>query len=295
MRNDFESNYLAHHGILGMKWGRKNGPPYPLGASDHSAAEKKAGWRKSLGGGRNESLYDRKITRLERAAAASKRDADDLRKAGYKQEADAVQKVSDKNKAKADKVRQLKADNNGRMTKGQKVVVGVASAAALKSVIDTGRNVTTANAMLDGFTKIPLTTAVGKGAVQAGKVAAVAALATYGGVKLYKYMKSPEREQKKFDKIKEKTKKLSDKVDAGADMDTLQKYRKQEQKYYKALNELQGKYEMKNHAGVNEFADYRISGKKSEKSSNKEEYGNLGKATQEYIMANDPRKKKKRS
>ena len=48
MRNDFESNYLAHHGILGMKWGRKNGPPYPLGASDHSAAEKKAGWRKSL-------------------------------------------------------------------------------------------------------------------------------------------------------------------------------------------------------------------------------------------------------
>lgn len=57
MRNDFESNYLAHHGILGMKWGKKNGPPYPLGASDHSAAEKKAGWRKSLGGGRNEDKY----------------------------------------------------------------------------------------------------------------------------------------------------------------------------------------------------------------------------------------------
>lgn len=43
--------YLAHHGILGQKWGRKNGPPYPLGASDHSAAEKKAGWRKSLAEG----------------------------------------------------------------------------------------------------------------------------------------------------------------------------------------------------------------------------------------------------
>lgn len=42
MRNDYESNYLAHHGILGQKWGKKNGPPYPLDAEDHSAAEKKA-------------------------------------------------------------------------------------------------------------------------------------------------------------------------------------------------------------------------------------------------------------
>ena len=48
MRNDFSSNYLAHHGILGQKWGKKNGPPYPLDAGDHSSSEKKAGWRKSL-------------------------------------------------------------------------------------------------------------------------------------------------------------------------------------------------------------------------------------------------------
>lgn len=41
-------DYLAHHGILGQKYGVRNGPPYPLGASAHSAAEKKAGWRKSL-------------------------------------------------------------------------------------------------------------------------------------------------------------------------------------------------------------------------------------------------------
>ena len=39
---------ITHHGILGQKWGRRNGPPYPLDGSDHSASEKKAGWRKSL-------------------------------------------------------------------------------------------------------------------------------------------------------------------------------------------------------------------------------------------------------
>lgn len=42
------NNYIQHHGILGQRWGKKNGPPYPLGVSDHSASEKKAGWRKSL-------------------------------------------------------------------------------------------------------------------------------------------------------------------------------------------------------------------------------------------------------
>ena len=45
----YSANELYHHGILGQRWGRKNGPPYPLGTGDHSASEKKAGWRKSLG------------------------------------------------------------------------------------------------------------------------------------------------------------------------------------------------------------------------------------------------------
>ena len=43
-----KSNELYHHGIKGQQWGKKNGPPYPLGVSDHSASERKAGWRKSL-------------------------------------------------------------------------------------------------------------------------------------------------------------------------------------------------------------------------------------------------------
>lgn len=41
-------DYISHHGILGQKWGKRNGPPYPLGQEAHSASEKKAGWKKSL-------------------------------------------------------------------------------------------------------------------------------------------------------------------------------------------------------------------------------------------------------
>lgn len=38
---DRNSDFIEHHGILGQKWGKLNGPPYPLDYDDHSAAEKK--------------------------------------------------------------------------------------------------------------------------------------------------------------------------------------------------------------------------------------------------------------
>ena len=34
-------DYLQHWGILGMKWGQRNGPPYPLSSSQMNASEKK--------------------------------------------------------------------------------------------------------------------------------------------------------------------------------------------------------------------------------------------------------------
>ena len=73
--------YLEHHGILGMKWGKQNGPPYPLDAEDHSKAEKKANYRKSLGGGRNEHLYDLNTKQSDGKSSAKKGFTDGQKKA----------------------------------------------------------------------------------------------------------------------------------------------------------------------------------------------------------------------
>ena len=87
MRNDFESNYLAHHGILGMSWGHRNGPPYPLDAKDHSAKEKKMGWIKSLKAkGEAKKKAKQRKANLEKARAAKQAKAAEAQKAKEFQE-----------------------------------------------------------------------------------------------------------------------------------------------------------------------------------------------------------------
>ena len=81
----FDANYLEHHGILGMKWGQRNGPPYPLDAQDHSAAEKKAGWRKSLEDkvAARKANKAAKIEKKKAARAAKEKEVEEKRAAKY--------------------------------------------------------------------------------------------------------------------------------------------------------------------------------------------------------------------
>lgn len=76
------SNELYHHGILGMKWGQRNGTPYPLCSSAHSLSEKRAGWQKSLSKVKEkENAYRQKLTNISENKNA---DVGDLRRIRYR-------------------------------------------------------------------------------------------------------------------------------------------------------------------------------------------------------------------
>lgn len=61
-------DYVEHHGILGMHWGRKNGPPYPLSQSEHNSVVKGAKKGKSVDSDRaNASLKKRRAKEISKA------------------------------------------------------------------------------------------------------------------------------------------------------------------------------------------------------------------------------------
>ena len=102
---DSREVFLAHHGILGQRWGRKNGPPYPLDASDHSASEKKAGWRKSLAGGKAAvaKITKSAVTKHKERVEAKKRQQEELKKQQEEAERERIIKNGDPNEILANR------------------------------------------------------------------------------------------------------------------------------------------------------------------------------------------------
>lgn len=72
------SNDIQHHGVLGQRWGKRNGPPYPLSSGKHSASEKKAGWEKSISKYKKPNTGQKRIikkgTNFQRIGAANEKE-----------------------------------------------------------------------------------------------------------------------------------------------------------------------------------------------------------------------------
>ena len=143
-----DSYELQHHGILGMKWGVKNGPPYPLDTSSHSKREKKAGWRKSLSNGNAESKDNKKAS-LKRQDKYDKKAQKYYDKAErYQTKIDSIsaknhssRKVNKLEKKKKKALRDAEIKKKGKLTNKEKaMVVGatVVAAYATYKFIDSG-------------------------------------------------------------------------------------------------------------------------------------------------------------
>ena len=161
--------YLAHHGVLGQKWGvrryqNKDGSLTSAGkARARMDTEKGNKWalskhqpssiKSSIAAG----LYAAKPNAKNEKRLNKYNAADEVR---YK----AARDYANKNKSSIGKY-------DGKLSTSQKIVAGLGTAVIAKSILDTHTNWKAANALVEGYAKIPISKLITSSALQAGKFA----------------------------------------------------------------------------------------------------------------------------
>lgn len=90
IKPDLTEDYLSHHGILGMHWGQRNGPPYPLGSDVSTgkrlksgaagSVEKKKPKKKSFAEKRKaKKVYKKRVAAAQKARETKARKAEEAR------------------------------------------------------------------------------------------------------------------------------------------------------------------------------------------------------------------------
>lgn len=108
-----KEEYIAHHGILGMKWGRHNGPPYPLARTAKGEISSEQKERKRVSISDYASLYRKKKAadlKKKNAAIAAK----NKKLEGIKKEKEAIKKEKERYAKLRTKQQELKDEIHGK-------------------------------------------------------------------------------------------------------------------------------------------------------------------------------------
>ena len=111
-----KEEYIAHHGILGMKWGRHNGPPYPLARTAKGEISSEQKERKKASISDYASLYRKKkaadLKKKNAAVAAKNKKLENVKK-----EKETIKKEKEKNAELKSRQRELKNEIHGKTKK----------------------------------------------------------------------------------------------------------------------------------------------------------------------------------
>lgn len=114
-----KEEYIAHHGILGMKWGRHNGPPYPLARTAKGDISSEQEARKKASKSSYASLYrKKKAADLQKKNAKIRAKNEKLEE--VKREKKAIEREKSRNAELKNRQKQLKEDIRGKAKKPEK-------------------------------------------------------------------------------------------------------------------------------------------------------------------------------